>query len=53
MNDIICSENRIKNDEKQNSNHDHEHDNKIVKELEVLKKLSGKILSNLNNYLSK
>lgn len=51
MNNAICSEDRIKNDEKQNSNHDN--DNKIVKELEILKKLSGKILSSLNNYLSK
>lgn len=53
MNNAICSEDRIKNDEKQNSNRDNEHDNKIVKELEVLKKLSDKILSNLNHYLSK
>lgn len=45
------NQNSIKNENKQN--YDSNHDHKMIKDLEVLKKLSDKILSTLNNYLSK
>lgn len=53
---IQYAENHIQNKEKQNfdvKHEEHEEQDKTIKELEILKKLSGKILSNINTYLSK